>query len=352
LVAIERLVHDLSTYFTIGTPTVEEKFSVYPLLSEVPTPVIGLVEAEKIGTAWIQEEKSESVEWLEAINKGSAPVLIPYLHQVEGGKQDRTIFEPIIVPTGKNESSPMRIPAKCIEMSRWTYSSSRGESTSSKFKSAKTRMSSQMSHFVAKTGEQAAVWDSVESARLSIGLEAEAAPTSSYREMNVTVYEQMEDMKKLLETLLEATKFENQVGIVVVYGDRVLGLEAYGSTRIWSDLSEEVLKGFLIDKYFLKDTEVENERVKDLTQALQHEMKGVKINKGTPSGIGDLYRFESNDWQGITVLYQGVPIHLYAVKKHIDAGENIERIGGAIRPSVQRMNVDLTEAISLPEEDD
>jgi hypothetical protein len=187
---------------------------------------------------------------------------------------------------------------------------------------------------------------------MSIGLAAEAAPTSSYREMNVTVYEQMEDMKKLVETLLEATKFENQVGIVVVYGDRLLGVEAYGSPGIWKYFGEEVLKGFLIDKYFLKDIEVKEEGVEDLTQTLNKELKDTKINKGTATGIGDLYRFESDDWQGITVLHDGIPIHLYAAKKHIDAGENIERIGGAIRPSVQRMNVDLPESITLPEEDD
>ena len=350
MVAVEDLVHDLGKHYTIGTPVIEGKFSVYPLLGEIISPVIGFIEAETTGTAWIQEEESESVEWLDAINKGTTPVLIPYLHQVEGGKQDRTIFEPIIVPANKDESTPLRIPAKCIEMSRWTYSSSRGEATTSKFKSSKTRMSSQMSHFVAKAGEQAAVWDSVESARLSIGLESEAAPTSSYREMNVTVYEQMEDMRKLVETLLEATKFENQVGLVVVFGDRVLGIEAYGSPRIWKDLSEEVLKGFLIDKYFLKDTDVK-EGVEDLTITLHKELKDTKINKEDATGIGDLYRFESDDWQGITVLYDGIPIHLYAVKKHIDAGENIERLGGAVRPSVQRMNVDLSEAISLPEED-
>ncbi|UCG04111.1 MAG: hypothetical protein JSW11_09005 [Candidatus Heimdallarchaeota archaeon] len=319
-VNFQTVIQDLGSYFDIGTPVSQDKFVVYPLIkTDLSSVVLGLLEAEEKELAWIQEsEGSESVEILEAINKSKNPVLIPYLHQVEGGKQDRTIFEPILIPIGNDESNPLKIPAKCIEQSRWRYSSSRGETTSLKFKSAKTRMASQMANVSAKAGDQSTVWETVSAAVGALQLGEEDAPTHSYREIQEKSYEKDADLKKLQESLSAAVNLENQVGIVCAYGDKLLGLEIYGSPTLWNQFNELVLKGFLTDKAFMQKQEITQTLPDKLDEILRNEFKDLKVNKEKATGTGDLFRFNNKKWQGISINYQGNPVHLYATKEQVD----------------------------------
>ncbi|UCG89888.1 MAG: hypothetical protein JSU57_05345 [Candidatus Heimdallarchaeota archaeon] len=335
------IIQDLASFFDIGTPVTHDKFTVYPLLkSDVSSLVLGLLEAEEQELAWIQEsEGSESVELLEAINKSDLPVLIPYLHQVEGGKQDRTIFEPILIPIGHNESNPLKIPAKCIEQSRWRYSSSRGETTSLKFKSAKTRMASQMANVSAKAGDQTTVWETVYAAAGALDLSEEDAPTHSYREIQEKSYEKDKDLKTLQETLSVATKLKNQMGIICVYGDKLLGVEIYGSPNLWNQFSDVVLKGFLTDRIFMQKIETDQKLPDNLGEILKNEFKDIKVNKGKATGAGDLFRFNNKKWQGISIQYKGNPVHLYATKEQVDIlkGRTPGRVPGMPRIQVQNI---------------
>ena len=319
-VNFQTLIQDIGSYFDIGNPVTQDKFIVYPLIkTEVSSVVLGLLEAEEKELAWIQEtEGSENVEILEAINKSKSPVLIPYLHQVEGGKQDRTIFEPILIPIGYNESNPLKIPAKCIEQSRWRYSSSRGVTTSMKFKSAKTRMASQMANVSAKAGDQSTVWESVYAVAGALDLGEEDAPTHSYREIQERSYEKDEDLKILQETLSAAINLENQVGIVCAYGDKLLGLEIYGSPNLWIQFKDLVLKGFLTDKVFMQKQKTTQMLPDNLEEILRDEFMDLEVKKEEATGTGDLFRFNNKKWQGISINYQGNPIHLYATKEQVD----------------------------------
>ncbi len=340
-VNFQTLIQDLGSYFDIGTPVTHDKFSIYPLLkSDVSTLVLGLLEAEEQELAWIQEsEGSESVEILEAINKSDLPVLIPYLHQVEGGKQDRTIFEPILIPIGHDQFNPLKIPAKCIEQSRWRYSSSRGKSTSLKFKSAKTRMASQMANVSAKAGDQTTVWETVYAAAGALQLGEEAAPTHSYRELQEKSYEKDEDLKQLQETLSAATKLENQIGIICVYGDKLLGVEIYGSPKLWNQFSEVVLKGFLTDRVFMQKMKTDQKLPENLEEILKNEFKEINVKKEKATGTGDLFRFNNKKWQGISLHYKGNPVHLYATKEQVDIlkGRTPNRVPGMPRIQVQNI---------------
>ncbi|TXT57038.1 MAG: hypothetical protein BAJATHORv1_20637 [Candidatus Thorarchaeota archaeon] len=322
MVTAESLIQEIAQYYEILEPVSESGFSVYPLIGSSSTPIISLKEAQTQGLSWVQESSVESVEQLDAINKGDVPVLIPYLSQVQGGKQDRTVFEPVIVPTGHDESNPLSIPAKCIEMSRWHYGGSRGEKTTREFSWGKSRVSSQMAHSISLHHEQGIVWENVDAAQMSMGFSSSDAPTSSYREMNETAFETREDLKKMLETLMEGTQNQDQVGVVVVYKGRLLGIESYGSSNLWNQFSEEVLRGFIIDMYFLKSEEEEEEDELSppdvLLSNLNEELKETGLIAQKASGVGDLYRFRNDSWEGVFILHDGVPIHLYASKKHVD----------------------------------
>lgn len=317
MTSAEAIIREITRHYTLNEPISEGKFKIYPLIGNVTTPVIGLREAEAAGIAWVQESEIETVSMIEAINTGEVPVLIPYLSQVQGGKQDRTIFEPIIVPTGRGESNPLQIPARCIEKSRWGYRSSLGEPTSQRFSSTRSRMGSQMAHSVSSQRDQGAVWENIRVGHGCMQIPDSVATTMSWREINEEVYRSEEGLKEVWEKLLVGTKVPGQVGILVVYDNKILALELYGSNRLWNTFSEEVLKGFLLDKYLLgEDSDPGLEE--DIEPILEYEFKSMNVNPSSTSGTGELFHLAEKSWRGMALLLDGVPIHLYAVKQHTD----------------------------------
>ncbi|MFX0049888.1 MAG: ARPP-1 family domain-containing protein, partial [Candidatus Hermodarchaeota archaeon] len=245
-------------------------------------------------------------------------VLIPYLHQVEGGKQDRTIFEPIIIPIGFDETNPLPIPARCIEQSRWRYSSSRGQATTAKFQSIMGKMSPQMANISTKAGDQSSIWNAVGASAEALDFGAEEAPTSSYREIQEKSYEKDKNLSELLEKLADGLNYENQVGIVCAYGDHLLGVEIFGSSTLWNQFNKAVLKGFLSDRVFMQKLKTGDKLQGELADIMQKEFFDVKISKEKATGSGKLYKFSHKNWEGICVQYQGIPAHFYASKKHVD----------------------------------
>ncbi|MFW9855520.1 MAG: ARPP-1 family domain-containing protein [Candidatus Thorarchaeota archaeon] len=333
--SFQELISNLGGMYNFGDAMSHDQFTVFPILSRGTTDsgVLGIMETEEKEQAWIQEtEGSERVDKLLAVNKTEFPVLIPYLHQVEGGKQDRTIFEPILVPSGYTESQPLDIPAKCIEQSRWTYRNSRGAATSHKFRSAKTRLASHMANISTNQTTQGIMWDSIAAASSVLGYGRAEAPTSSFREIQEHAYTEEKDLSELLEKLTPAVQIKGQVGLVAFYGGKILGVEIYGSPNLWPQFSELVLKGFLADWMFLKEKETKGKIPSDLDQYLRKEFSKIKITKDDATGAGQLYRFSDQKWQGICIQYEGVPLHLYAAKEHIDILKGRRRSGpGMVR---------------------
>ncbi len=314
--SIKEIIYDFCSYYNFGAPIAEDFFTFYPIYSKhQETSILGLIEAEESDIAWIQEsENAESVEMLEAINTGKIPVLIPYLHQVQGGKQDRTIFEPIIIPIGRQKRNPLKVTARCIEQSRWRYSSSRGESTSARFYSAKSRMAPQMANVSSKAKDQSTVWSSIGAAASMMGVMHDEAPTSSYREIQEKTYEKDSKLGELLQKVISQVQLKDQVGLICFYKGKLVGIESFSSSKLWNQFTEVVVKGFLTDQAFLKD-EKTSPLPENLSAYLKEDLKEVKITPEEATGLGRLERFSDENWEGISIIHEGVPIHLHASKR-------------------------------------
>ena len=317
-VYFKKILDNLTELYEFQSPKSCEGFTIYPIIQNSTLSLLGITEAEKMELGWIQENKrAESVEWLEAINMSKFPILIPYLHQVEGGKQDRTIFEPIIIPIGRTKDNPLKIPVRCIERSRWNYQTSRGEATSFKFKSAGTRMTPQMAYVASRLGDQSTVWNTVGMAANALNLAIDEAPTSSYREIQQKSLEKSQEMSEIFQKLKSALIIPNQVGLLCFYGEKFLGLEIYGSNSLWIQFNEGVLKGFLTDKAFLHENKTKGFSG-DIYEILKTEFRDLEITPLNATGSGLLFKFNDNKWEGICIMFEDFPAHLYASKKHID----------------------------------
>ncbi|MGY5879094.1 MAG: DUF6569 family protein [Candidatus Thorarchaeota archaeon] len=299
--------------YTICEPVTSADFEVYPIISSLSVTLTSLKEAEALGTAWIQEREVETVSTLDAINNDLVGVLIPFLTQVHGGKQDRTVFEPIIVPTSCDQHNPLPIPARCLEQGRWGYRESLGRKTRKRFESSPTRASGQMAHAFMEKKDQGNVWDQVRTAYTVPETTLYHSRSVSFVSMSRRMHENNKKMIDLEEKLSEALDIEGQVGILVAYRGQILGVEFYGASNLWKSYARESLRGFLFDRFMLR-SDTDNEPV-DIRMKFIDDFYNFELKEQDATGNGSLYHVSGDGWQGMCLVENDIPAHLYAVRK-------------------------------------
>jgi hypothetical protein len=282
-------------------------------------------EAELQNASHISEQESASVSELEVVNASNIPILIPFGHTISGGKQDRVIYQPLLVPPTQ-EGKTIPIPSRCVEAGRWSFELGNSaeitsvEADKRKFKSAKVRLNpSIMSNAMKEeVDSQGSIWGGIES---QMGLFGQTAEKNVSRSYNKLASDQKDRVEKYL---LNFEDVENQCGVAVFINGRLNAIEFYGNKKGWKDVRNETLNGFIMEailrinkeeesKDELKSNEDYWKKVSDaFTQAkmtFEEEKQGA--------GLGSVIKFGSEDgnWNGITLAHQGKILQFYATAK-------------------------------------
>jgi hypothetical protein len=307
------IANEIIEKYTLCEPIAYGDFEIYPIVSPLAVSLMSLKEAESLGTAWIQERKVETVSTLEAINNGSIGVLIPFLTQIQGGKQDRTVFEPIILPTNRTEQNPLPIPTRCLEQHRWGYRDSPGRRVSRRFESSPTRAAGQMAHAFMEEQGQKEVWGQVQAAYAVPEMRMYHSPTVSLVSMSRMMHERSKEMIDLEGSLAGGLDLDGQVGIAITFRGHILGLEIYGGSNLWKYYARESLRGFLFDRFILGSTTPNKHE--DIRLQLVDEFYQFNFKEQDATGDGNLYHISNEDWQGMCLIENDIPAHFYAVKR-------------------------------------
>ncbi|MFX1569274.1 MAG: ARPP-1 family domain-containing protein [Promethearchaeota archaeon] len=303
------------SFLKLDAPQVYKNMTVIPIIIQDDKFIdfISIKEAEELELIEIVE--TDSVGQLEVINNSNKQILIPFGMTVHGGKQDRTVWEPILIPVGGKQSivsenpGPVKqkytIPAKCVEQSRWSYKKGRG------FKSANTRLHPNVAYEAISAAGQGAVWDEIQSHRSEMNYALSIAPTQSYLEMTQQSEKHTEDIVKHFKNV------ENQCGIAVFINGGFIGIEFYANSEVWKTMSKDILKAFSIEALRFKDklqrkvTEYHEELIKILSR--------LNFNFSSREGValGNVVEFNSNDgkWRGITLVHEKTMAQFYLVSK-------------------------------------
>ncbi|MHA1912798.1 MAG: ARPP-1 family domain-containing protein [Promethearchaeota archaeon] len=313
-------------FLKLGNPQVHENMTVIPIIVQDDKFIdfISIKEAEELGVVEIVE--TGSVNQLEVVNKGDKQILIPFGMTVHGGKQDRTIWEPILLPVGgKNHhfrSNPgsgkqkYAIPAKCIEQSRWNYTGGRG------FKSTKQRVHPNVAYEAISAGGQGAVWNEIQFHRSEMKYASSVAPTQSYLDMTKNSEKQTSKIIKKFENSV------NQCGIAVFINGEFIGIEFYANPDAWKMMSEDILKAFAIEALRFKDKPHTRENIMFHDEFISLLRKlDLKLSDRKGIGLGDVVEFKSDDnkWRGITLVHQDTLVQFYLVSKRGGAQLQPER---------------------------
>ncbi len=312
---VKTLFENPLSYFKLDTPQVYKNMTVIPIIVQDDKFIdfISIKEAEELELIEIIE--TESVGQLEVINKSDKQILIPFGMTVRGGKQDRTIWEPILLPIGGKQNivsenpgtvkQKYTIPAKCVEQSRWNYTKSRG------FKSSSTRLHPNVAFEAISAAGQGAVWDEIQSHRTEMNYALSVAPTQSYLEMT------KESEKQTGAFVKHFKNIENQCGIAVFINGEFIGIEFYANPKLWKSMSIDIFKAFSIEALRFKDKP--KRKITEFQDTLLKILASLNFDYSTREGIalGNVVEFKTDDnkWRGITLVHNKSIAQFYLVSK-------------------------------------
>lgn len=312
---VELLFENPLSILNLYTPQIHDNITIIPLSFKGKIlEFITVKEAEELSLISINE--TETVSELEIINKSDQEVLIPFGITVSGGKQDRTIWEPILLPVGgkqnifkrnsENTFQKYKVPAKCVEQSRWTYKKGKG------FKSTATRLHPNVAFEAISAAGQNAVWNEIQSYRSEMNYDLDIAPTQSYLEMT-------EKNEKEIERLVKAfNNVDNQCGIAAYINGEFVGIEFYSNPKAWKSMSSDIIKAFATEALRFKDKQFKADK-EDYHDNLRSVLQSLNLNFSVRNGIGlgEVVEFESQDkkWRGNTLVHENSLAQFYLVSK-------------------------------------
>ncbi len=282
-------------------------------------------EAELQNASHISEQESASVSELEVVNSSKIPILIPFGHTISGGKQDRVIYQPLLVPptqTGK----PIPIPSRCVEAGRWSFELENSTEIAPKgaekrkFKSAKVRLNpSIMSNAMKEVDSQGSIWGGIEA---QMGLFGQTTDQNVSRSYNKLASDQKERVEKYS---LHFEDVEGQCGVAVFINEQLNALEFYGNTKAWKEVRNETLNGFVMEAILRMDKEESKDVLKsdeDYWKKVSDALAEAKMTfeeEKQDAGLGSVVRFGTKDgkWNGITLMHKDKVCQFYIVAKSV-----------------------------------
>ena len=313
---VRSIFKDPLSVLKLGNPQIYENMTIIPLIIQDDKFIeyISIKEAEELELIEIVE--TDTVNQLEVVNKSNKQILIPFGMTVKGGKQDRTIWEPILLPVGGKQNvfkdkyetinQKYSIPAKCIEQSRWDYTGKRG------FKTTNMRLHPNVAYESISAAGQGAVWGEIQAHRSEMNYAAGVAPTQSYLEMT-------KNTEKLTDKIIK--NFENvnnQCGVAVFINGELIGIEFYANPNAWKTMSKDILKAFSIEALRFKDKPCKNE-ISDFHDEFLKLLQKLSLRYSSREGVGlgSVVEFTSKDnkWRGITLVHEENLVQFYLVSK-------------------------------------
>lgn len=307
----------------LGEPQVYKNLCVIPLFHGPDEEPSYLSMKEALEQAFVEiTEVSEggSVPNLKVTNKSDLPVLLVDGEEMVGAKQNRIVNTTILLAA----NSETIIPVSCTEEGRWSYSS-RSFSDSGVFMASKSRyMKSMRLHKNLEANErydaeQGQVWNDIQNFHRKSGT------TSATGAMKDAYIQRETDMSEYLKAFLLE---EGQKGIVVFLNGKVLGADYISRHSAYKHLHEKLVKSHIIEAISEKGKEADPADMKiDAHNFLKSLLEAPTATRHQPAGLGEDYRYDSDEAAGAALVYADTIIHLTAfhkeaIKKKEDAPHN------------------------------
>lgn len=233
---------NLRIYPIVADAAILEKHAVLQkmktLAEGMKTPGFRITELKQFGRT-----REHRVNSLTVQNKSDDIIFLMSGDVVTGGNQDRVIARDQVVMPGTVKN----IEVFCVEKGRWQFNdetATENEKNIFAFKGYYNVASPQVRQAVQRTGNQGEVWNAV--AKVTSANNAESG-TGAYAAL-----ETANEAKAKRDAYLryfdgKAANLPNIVGMVVVCGDRVLGVDIFGHPDLFRRKYDALLHGYVAE---------------------------------------------------------------------------------------------------------
>jgi hypothetical protein len=239
--ALAEDAYALDAHTRLGTPISHEHLTLVPILASQVVKddreYLTLDEAFDKKLVKVREMDNESVNSLSLENLSDRPLFVMSGEVIIGGKQDRVIGkERLIQP-----KTAAIVEVFCVEHGRWSE-----EKGSRTFRSARTLAHTKL-RLSASYDAQADVWNEVAAKNTKRKTNND---TDTYRA--VTGDKKVEKAiapyrEKIGQALAALPEKDRLIGFVVAINGEIVGVESFGSPRLFAKLSDKILRSYLVE---------------------------------------------------------------------------------------------------------
>ncbi|MBT8395445.1 MAG: hypothetical protein HKO65_19930 [Gemmatimonadetes bacterium] len=237
---------------SLGPPQHHQNLTIFPILveEERELPYGLMAEALSMGILTIAEKDGGHVPYLLATNTAIHPILILDGEQLIGAKQNRMTNRSIILPP----NSITEIPVSCMEEGRWHFVSDdfapAPQHAPSKVRKKAREIEARSSIDAAIRGQgartshrdlaqaQGMVWEEIRNFEDKLGRASDTGALNSVFESRRS---ELPHWIRAFPLLL------GQIGLLAFQGKVPLGMDAVGSPKLYREVHERVLTGYVLD---------------------------------------------------------------------------------------------------------
>lgn len=223
-----------------------------------------------------RRDDAGAVNQLTVENKLPNDVFLMSGDVVQGGKQDRAIGEDQIIVA----NSIKNIPVFCVEQGRWTYQEQDGVTSGPGDRMAAFsgyyNVASKDVRKSIQSGNQNAVWEKV--AEVTASNEAES-DSKAYAALESSP-SFTNSREQYLKGLSKENTNSNVVGMIVVTGSEVLGVDVFGHPELFQKTYEALLHSYITDAITTgKPLTVKDEQVEVQVEKINRKINSDKSFK-------------------------------------------------------------------------
>ncbi len=258
------------------------------------------------------QEVNESgvVSTLSATNRGEKPVFIISGQGLKGAKQDRIVNVSIIIDI----KTEIKVPVSCVEARRWHYSND-NVFRKSNVAAPGVRycmslgVNESLKAFKTYSGDQGAVWDSVDKVAEEKGVKSKTACLNDV----------FDNYDKRLKDFSEKIKYpEKACGLAVFNGSKLVSVDYFGHPELmkasWDDIVRSVALGAVEP---VNKTASKRQASLKADQEIKKFLEGILDNAAGPEqspGKGQYVRSQSKKHEAGLLIDDDKLVHLSAYK--------------------------------------
>ena len=261
--------------------------------------------ATQRGVLELLEQGAGSVPHVEACNHGGAPILILEGDILIGAKQNRVVSRSVLIPAGKRLS----IPVGCIERGRWDQTSAPFVAGDFSAESS-LRYATVMETNAALVGgdaprlNQARLWSQIDR-KLHLS-EVDSSSSSYYAILK-------KHGPSARRASIEYVVGENQLGVVALWYDTLLGLELVGHPETWKEVAQRLIPSLVL----AAEAAEQDAASRPATHARPAgewlaAIAAARIDARPAIGLGDDVALTGAGAVGSCLWHEGRPAHLVA----------------------------------------